>query len=246
MKDKFSIDYDKKELVIAFEGETFTFDLTEGDTGEFWHSFTMKDGTIKDINFYQEDYDETPSVSIYGVEEDEDGKLLINTNDEILIQEHTVQGNPFNYFDWHKKTVYLTICNDHHGHDEIDGRFDTEEEAKARFEELKKTSSYCRYEKVEVVGEDAFDNNDTIESYYLEDESCPNCGDEDNIWKNSSGEIQCDNCGFDESNEEKYTVWVGGVPDVENVSKEEAEVVAKEWRDKGYDDVIIEAEGGES
>lgn len=57
-------------------------------------------------------------------------------------------------------------------------------------------------------------------------------------------EIQCDNCGFDESNEEKYTVWVGGIPDVENVSKEEAEVVAKEWRDKGYDDVIIEAEGG--
>ena len=203
MKDKFTVDYDKKELVVTFEGETFTFDLKEGDTGDFWSCLTHSNGTIKDINFYQEDHDETPSVALYGVKPNEEGELLIDTSDEILITEHTVTGNPFNYFDWNKKKIYLTICSDHHGHDEIDDRFDTVEEAKARFEELKKNSSYCRYESVEIIGydddgEEILDNNDTVESYYFEDESCPNCGDEDNIWKNSSGELQCDNCGYEE------------------------------------------------
>jgi hypothetical protein len=203
MKDKFIVDYDKKELVVTFEGEQFTFDLTEGDTGDFWHSLTLKNGTVKDINFHQEDFDEAPSVALYGVKENEEGELLIDTDDEILITEHSTKGNSFNYFDWNKKVIYLTVCNDHHGNDEIDDRFNSEQEAKARFEELKKHSSYCRYESVEVVGydengEDILDNNDTIESYFFIDESCPNCGDEDNIWKNSSGELQCDNCGYEE------------------------------------------------
>jgi hypothetical protein len=171
-ENKFVVDYDKKELIITFEGEVFKFDLTEGDTGDFWHSFTQKSGAIKDINFYQEDYDETPCVAIYGVVEDSESPsgLHINMDDEISILKHSTKGNHFNYFDWHKKIVYKTICNDHHGSDEVDGIFDTEEEARERFEELKKTSSYCRYEKVEVVGVDAFDNNDTIDSYYSEDE----------------------------------------------------------------------------
>lgn len=30
---------------------------------------------------------------------------------------------------------------------------------------------------------------------------CPNCGDT-NVWKNSSGELQCDNCGYSEGEEQ--------------------------------------------
>ena len=42
--------------------------------------------------------------------------------------------------------------------------------------------------------------------------------------------------------EELFIVWVGGIPDVESVTKEVAEEIAKEWKGKGYDDVIIEKE----
>ena len=38
----------------------------------------------------------------------------------------------------------------------------------------------------------------------------------------------------------KYTVWVGGVPDIENVDIEWAKEIADEWREQGYDDVVIE------
>jgi len=41
---------------------------------------------------------------------------------------------------------------------------------------------------------------------------------------------------------EKYTVWVGGIADVEGVDYAEAQEVHAEWVEKGYDDVIIEAE----
>ena len=37
-----------------------------------------------------------------------------------------------------------------------------------------------------------------------------------------------------------YTVWVGGVPDLENIDIEWAKEIADEWREQGYDDVVIE------
>jgi hypothetical protein len=37
-----------------------------------------------------------------------------------------------------------------------------------------------------------------------------------------------------------YIVWVGGVPDYEGDSLQEAQAVRKEWIDLGYDDVILE------
>ena len=37
-----------------------------------------------------------------------------------------------------------------------------------------------------------------------------------------------------------YTVWVGGIPDVEGATAEFAQDVYQEWIDKGYDDVQIE------
>lgn len=39
-----------------------------------------------------------------------------------------------------------------------------------------------------------------LENEENEDETCPNCGSND-TWTNSSDELQCDNCGFDESND---------------------------------------------
>ncbi len=37
-----------------------------------------------------------------------------------------------------------------------------------------------------------------------------------------------------------YTVWVGGVPDIENVNLEEARKVYHYWVKLGYDDVHLE------
>lgn len=37
-----------------------------------------------------------------------------------------------------------------------------------------------------------------------------------------------------------YMVFVGGVIDAENVSKEDAEFIAWEWKQDGYDDVVIQ------
>jgi len=38
----------------------------------------------------------------------------------------------------------------------------------------------------------------------------------------------------------RYTVWVGGVPDIEDIDIEWAKEIADEWREQGYDDVVIE------
>lgn len=37
-----------------------------------------------------------------------------------------------------------------------------------------------------------------------------------------------------------YTVWVGGIADVERVDFETATEILEEWRGKGYDDVLVE------
>jgi hypothetical protein len=38
----------------------------------------------------------------------------------------------------------------------------------------------------------------------------------------------------------KFIVWVGGVADYEGNSFREAKAIAKEWREQGYDDVVLE------
>lgn len=75
-----------------------------------------------------------------------------------------------------KTIFYQTICDDHHGSDEVDEFFATKAEAKERFNLLKKDCGYCRYEEIEIVGYDEgndeyiLDNNDTVDSFYAEDE----------------------------------------------------------------------------
>jgi hypothetical protein len=94
----FNIDYTKKTLDLQFEGEKFSFDLNEGDVGDFWHSFTTKEGIVKDINFYQEDENEVPLVSVYGVKDNGKGELLIDTNDCISVESFEKVGDPEIYF----------------------------------------------------------------------------------------------------------------------------------------------------
>jgi hypothetical protein len=93
VNDKFTIDYDKKTLILFFEDGEFRFDLNDGDVGEFWNSLTIKEVIIMDINFHQEDKEQKPTVCLYAVK---DGQT--DTSDEIVISEHIVIGNPDNYF----------------------------------------------------------------------------------------------------------------------------------------------------
>ena len=37
-----------------------------------------------------------------------------------------------------------------------------------------------------------------------------------------------------------FTVWVGGIPDVEGVSLKQAHEIAEEWIRRGFDDVLIQ------
>jgi hypothetical protein len=46
-----------------------------------------------------------------------------------------------------------------------------------------------------------------------------------------------------EVNMTTYTVWVGGIPDVERVTYAKAVEVHDEWIADGYDDVVIEKDG---
>ena len=39
-----------------------------------------------------------------------------------------------------------------------------------------------------------------------------------------------------------FTVWVGGIPDVEGVTFEKALQVFKDWISQGYDDVVLEVD----
>ena len=94
----FHIDYDKKIIRLLFEGEQFTFNLDDGDIGDFWHSFTTGYGTMKDINFSQEDETQRPCLGVYGVKEVE-GQMQVDTNDSIYITKCLKFGDAKNYFD---------------------------------------------------------------------------------------------------------------------------------------------------
>lgn len=40
--------------------------------------------------------------------------------------------------------------------------------------------------------------------------------------------------------ESRWIVWVGGVYDGTHATREIAEILAEEWREEGYDDVVVE------
>ncbi len=46
--------------------------------------------------------------------------------------------------------------------------------------------------------------------------------------------------------ENLYRVWVGGVIDAENVTLSDAQIIEIEWKNQGYNDVIIEKQKNEN
>jgi hypothetical protein len=95
----YRIDYNRKGIVLHYNGEDFVFDLNDGDIGDFWDSFITADGVVKDVNFYQEDSTCEPSFTIYAVIKDEKGELNIDTSDYIYVEDYDVIGDSSNYFE---------------------------------------------------------------------------------------------------------------------------------------------------
>jgi hypothetical protein len=88
----FSLDYNARVLRITFKGSKYIFDLDEGDTGDFWHSFTHN-GEIYDVNFAQEDASYNPVVSAYRVIGG-----ATETNESTSLYPRSVTGRRENYF----------------------------------------------------------------------------------------------------------------------------------------------------
>ena len=99
MENKFTVDYDKKTVELHYEGEVFNFDLTKGDEEDFWGSFTDKNEVTRDMNFSQENENQKPFVSVYGlIYNEEEDNYSTNTNDQTEIETYEQIGNPLNYF----------------------------------------------------------------------------------------------------------------------------------------------------
>jgi len=99
MENKFVVDYDKKIVTLHYRGEAFEFDLNEGDVGDFWSTFTDSKNVIRDINFHQEDANESANLSVYPVN-DEGGELVVDTSEATAehLSSTELIGNPANYF----------------------------------------------------------------------------------------------------------------------------------------------------
>jgi hypothetical protein len=80
MKNYAIIDYNAFELHLFFKGESFVFDLKEGDVGEFIYGFETKDGKVYDINYSNSEFEEA-GVCVYGITKDEFGFYYVDTSD---------------------------------------------------------------------------------------------------------------------------------------------------------------------
>jgi hypothetical protein len=82
MENYAKLNYDTSQLVLFYNGLTYTFNLKDGDAEDYWNSFQLKDFTEKDINFSVDEYDKqgvlNGQVCVYDTI---DGQL---TNDEII------------------------------------------------------------------------------------------------------------------------------------------------------------------
>lgn len=102
MKNHAVINYDEKTLTLYFRWQTFVFDLTLGDIGDFWHGFETHDGTLYDVS-YHEEFEEgevNASVAVYGTIVDDDGELTIDSWNCTDIDVEKIIGNPKNYFNY--------------------------------------------------------------------------------------------------------------------------------------------------
>jgi hypothetical protein len=94
------VNYDEKTITLYFRWQTFKFDLTLGDIGDFWHGFETHDGTIYNVSFHQESDDENPSVNVYGTILEDDGELTIDSWNCTDIDIKETIGDVNNYFNY--------------------------------------------------------------------------------------------------------------------------------------------------
>ena len=101
MENYFSVNYDTQSLSLNYNGESFEWSLvaTSGDLGDFWHSFALADGTLFDINFYQDYYYSEPSLAVYSLEKSQDGLAIVDMNLEERIPLKSAQGDASYFFD---------------------------------------------------------------------------------------------------------------------------------------------------
>lgn len=75
--NNFIVDYDKETLVLNYNGETFNWNLKDGDKGDFWNSFTDSKGILRDVNFSQEDESDSANLSVYNLVEKVDIRYAV-------------------------------------------------------------------------------------------------------------------------------------------------------------------------
>ena len=92
------IDYNQKKLTLFFRWQTFTFDLDQGDIGEFWYGFETHDLQVYDVNYGEEEDECNPSVLVYATTLDEDGELTIDSWNYFEISIKELIGQRENYF----------------------------------------------------------------------------------------------------------------------------------------------------
>ena len=81
-----TLDCNTKLITFCFQNELFIVDITEGDLSDSWNSITTSNGVEWDINFFwDDDKDAKPCLSVYGLEDNGEGGLQINTSDETVI-----------------------------------------------------------------------------------------------------------------------------------------------------------------
>jgi hypothetical protein len=88
MKNTITVNYDTMILILIFNSVKHTFDLKNGDAGEFWYGFEHN-GEPMDLNFHIND-DGIASASVYGTEINDEGFVTTNTSDETYIENKDV------------------------------------------------------------------------------------------------------------------------------------------------------------
>jgi hypothetical protein len=90
--DKFTINYDKRTLVLSYKNGLYFFDLNEGDIGDFWHYFYTDNGEKLAINYHQE-LGYMPNLEIWDYTDDYSFNECIE-----VIDTYELFGTPENYF----------------------------------------------------------------------------------------------------------------------------------------------------
>ena len=82
MENYAKLNYDTSQLVLFYNGLTYTFNLKDGDAQDYWNSFQLKDFKEKDINFSVDEYQKEGVLNGLVCVYDSIGGQL--TNDEII------------------------------------------------------------------------------------------------------------------------------------------------------------------